>query len=367
MRHWLAVVALVLSLSSSACKAPQVPPEVKEAKAQEDELWRAGASIYLSKDYADYRGRIAEAKELFIKEKAKFPWFRNYKDTETAYRSALHEGVRILEETKKIKEEKSYSIASQLKSFNNRIDSLRRLAIMMSGGELIRAMTMRADLLLMEASLFHDRGDFLEAEKRLENVSLHVSDAENFLSFTLARYQDEALLDEWRKWVAETVSESRERRISVIIVTKIDRRLTLYQRGRQILSFRIGIGRNGLFDKLHVGDYATPEGRYQVKEKLSSSYYHKALLIDYPNHDDRERFYLNRKKGLIPAGIGLGGSIEIHGGGNHSLTDGCISLENEDMDLLFSLVEVGTPITIVGSLTSLKEIMVKENESSKNF
>ena len=367
MRHWLTVVALVVCLSSSACKAPQVPSEIKEAKAQEDELWRAGAPVYLSQDYADYKRRIAEAKELFIKEKAKFLWFRNYRNAEEAYRSALHEGEKILEETKKIKEEKSCSIASQLKFFNKRINNLRQLAIMMSGGELIRAIAMRADLLLMEASLFHERGNFLEAEKRLKNLSLHVSDAENILSFTLARYQDEALLEEWRKWVEETVSESRERRITVVIVTKLDRRLTLYQRGKQILSFKIGIGRNGLFDKLHIGDYATPEGRYRIKEKLSSSHYHRALLIDYPNQDDRERFYLNRKNGLIPAGVGIGGSIEIHGGGNHSLTDGCISLENEDMDLLFSLVEVGTPVTIVGSLMSLKEIMVKENESSRNF
>ena len=367
MRHWLSVVALVVSLSYPACKAPQVPPEVKEAYAQEDELWRVGASVYLPQDYADYKGQIAEAKERLIREKAKFPWFRHYENVEEAYRSALNEGERILEETKKIKEEKSHSIASQLKSFKNHINSLRQLSIMMNGGGLIRAMTMRADLMLTEANLLYERRNFLEAEMKLKNVALHVSDADNFVSLTLARYQDEALIEEWRKWVEETISESGEKGIAVIIITKIDRRLTLYERGRLILSFGIGMGRNGLFDKLHIGDYATPEGRYRVKDKLPSSQYYKALLIDYPNHDDRERFYLNRKKGLIPAGVSIGGSIEIHGGGNDSLTDGCISLENDDMDLLFSLAEVGTPVAIVGSLSSWKEILVKENESSRNY
>jgi lipoprotein-anchoring transpeptidase ErfK/SrfK len=47
--------------------------------------------------------------------------------------------------------------------------------------------------------------------------------------------------------------------------------------------------------------------------------------------------------------IGIGGDIEIHGGGPDSLTRGCISMDNDKIDELFGLVSVGTAVTIVGT------------------
>ena len=37
-------------------------------------------------------------------------------------------------------------------------------------------------------------------------------------------------------------------------------------------------------------------------------------------------------------------------------TDGCVALTNKDMDIIFDLTRVGTPVTIVGSLKSLHEV-----------
>jgi hypothetical protein len=50
--------------------------------------------------------------------------------------------------------------------------------------------------------------------------------------------------------------------------------------------------------------------------------------------------------------------IEIHGGGGKGIhwTDGCVALENRDMDMLYRLVPVGCPVLIVGSLHSLDEV-----------
>jgi len=63
------------------------------------------------------------------------------------------------------------------------------------------------------------------------------------------------------------------------------------------------------------------------------------------------------RKGNIPR-RGIGNLIEIHGDGGKGInwTDGCVALTNSDMDKLYGLVGVGTPVTIVGSLRSLKEI-----------
>ena len=98
------------------------------------------------------------------------------------------------------------------------------------------------------------------------------------------------------------------------------------------------------------GDNATPEGKYRIIRKNPRSLYHKALLIDYPNEEDKRRFEQAKKDGIIPAGAAIGGDIEIHGGGRDSLTQGCISLDNDHMDEVYALAEVGTHVTIIGTL-----------------
>ncbi len=119
---------------------------------------------------------------------------------------------------------------------------------------------------------------------------------------------------------------------------------------RSPVSSRGVVGLNGLSDKLHSGDNATPEGKYLVTKKNPASGFYKALLINYPNDEDRQRFADARKRREIPYWIGIGSMIEIHGGGEEILTKGCISTEDWVMDELFSLASVGTPVTIVGTL-----------------
>jgi murein L,D-transpeptidase YafK len=84
---------------------------------------------------------------------------------------------------------------------------------------------------------------------------------------------------------------------------------------------------------------------------IGSSLYHKALLLDYPNADDRAEFALARRRGEMPMSAGIGGFIEIHGEGGRGRdwTRGCVALTNADMDELFARVPIGTPVTIVGS------------------
>jgi murein L,D-transpeptidase YafK len=112
------------------------------------------------------------------------------------------------------------------------------------------------------------------------------------------------------------------------------------------------IGSNALELKQRQGDRATPEGRYRVvkKKDRGESRYHRALLLDYPNAADRERFAAAKRRGEIPRGAGIGGLIEIHGEGGRgqNWTEGCVALSNRDMDDLFRRVGTGTRVTIVG-------------------
>ena len=61
--------------------------------------------------------------------------------------------------------------------------------------------------------------------------------------------------------------------------------------------------------------------------------------------------WLYGRAGYLPRGMPLGGLIEIHGEGGRGKdwTNGCVALVNEEMDDLFSKVDVGTPVTIVGA------------------
>jgi hypothetical protein len=65
------------------------------------------------------------------------------------------------------------------------------------------------------------------------------------------------------------------------------------------------------------------------------------------------------RKGLIPGQAGIGGAIEIHGGGKDSLTKGCVGLENKDMDRVYDYAREGTAVTIVG-VVSIENTILAE-------
>jgi murein L,D-transpeptidase YafK len=87
----------------------------------------------------------------------------------------------------------------------------------------------------------------------------------------------------------------------------------------------------------------------QVKGRGQSTYY-RAFLLDYPNAEDLKRIRAAKDAGIIPSGAGPGALVEIHGEGGRGVdwTNGCVAVTNADMDELFRLVKVGTPVTIVG-------------------
>ena len=168
-----------------------------------------------------------------------------------------------------------------------------------------------------------------------------------------ARFSDPALRRSWQLWAEQTIEGSRRSEDVAVLIDKLRRRVIVYQAGRATLSFAAELGANGLRRKEHSGDRATPEGMYQIVEAKEghTTRYNKALLINYPNDEDRMRFALARARGQVSARAGIGSLIEIHGDGGEGRdwTDGCVALTNSDMEKLFARVHVGTPVTIVGT------------------
>jgi L,D-peptidoglycan transpeptidase YkuD (ErfK/YbiS/YcfS/YnhG family) len=341
-----------LCLVLSACQAPPVPPEVERVKTQEHELWRAGAPVYAQGDYARYLDFLRLARDKLNKEKAKIRWFRDYDGVRADFLVVLTQGEGILEKVLNEKQTQSQDLSQRLNSLGARIAKIKVLTLNMNENGPIRNNLAQADVAFNDAGRLLQQEKYRELEPKLGLIDGHIRKAEDALFSVLARYAEEGWVAQWRKWSEETIRESRKRGSAAIIVNKLERTLTIYKSGRPTAVYEIGLGKYGLSDKLYAGDEATPEGRYQVVKKILDSRFYKALLIDYPNVEDRRKYSQAKKQGLIPRGAPIGGWIEIHGGGNDSLTNGCVAVRNDVMDEIYPAVSVGTPVTIIGSLES---------------
>lgn len=216
-----------------------------------------------------------------------------------------------------------------------------------------RTLLARARTALEEARVYRRELDFGTAARRAQESTALAGQVRDHAAVVAARYADADTLARWRRWKQETIDWSRREGRPAIIVSKEAHTLTLFVRGRVVRTFRADMGFNWIADKRSGGDGATPEGRYRVvaRKANGASAYYKALLLDYPNADDRARYARARRSGELPLSATIGSLIEIHGEGGRGRdwTRGCVAVTNADMDELFMQVPVGTPVTIVGS------------------
>jgi murein L,D-transpeptidase YafK len=142
--------------------------------------------------------------------------------------------------------------------------------------------------------------------------------------------------------------QSAPQKADSILILKKDHVMQLLAGGKVIRTYKVALGQGGLLPKEREGDGRTPEGHYKIEAKYINQY-HKALRISYPNAEDRKR--------AAKLGVSPGGSILIHGlpkgegwiGAAHRLYDwtlGCVAVTDEEIDEIFKLVAVGTPVEI---------------------
>jgi murein L,D-transpeptidase YafK len=133
-----------------------------------------------------------------------------------------------------------------------------------------------------------------------------------------------------------------------VVVVKSEARLYLIRNEKVLHAFPVAMG-NPKGHKRQQGDRRTPEGSYRLDLKNPNSAYYRSIRISYPNAQDCRQA---RQRGVDP-----GGWIMIHGQKNGlghlapitqqmNWTDGCIAVTNEEMDVIWQAVDVGTPIDI---------------------
>ena len=279
-----------------------MPPEVKLAEEQEHNLWISGAPVYAPAEYNRYRISFRQAKEDLIKEKSSFLLFQDYQIVQSKFSDVLKAGYVLQEQILEQKNKKRESISNQLSSLKNRIGTLKGLTEIINEGRLARKDLIKAELLLSEATSRYNNNDYVAAENKIKDLSGFIKAAEDTIIPIFNRYADRSHINKWQQMADETIAESKSRGIPVIIVNKSKRLLLLYKNGVPFRTYNVALGRNGSLDKLHAGDNSTPEGKYRIINKISASRYHKALLINYPNEEDRRNFIRAKKNGLIPTG-----------------------------------------------------------------
>ncbi|WP_295447135.1 L,D-transpeptidase family protein [uncultured Thiodictyon sp.] len=136
-----------------------------------------------------------------------------------------------------------------------------------------------------------------------------------------------------------------------VVVKKSDRKLQLLQKGKVVKEYRVALSDNPRGHKIREGDRRTPIGDYVLDWRNPNSKYHKAIHVSYPNARDME---FAKFLGVEP-----GGMIMLHGLPNDvtspvlradyrrvDWTNGCIALQDNEIDEIWRMVRDGTPIRI---------------------
>ncbi|HTR26304.1 MAG TPA: L,D-transpeptidase family protein [Terriglobales bacterium] len=145
------------------------------------------------------------------------------------------------------------------------------------------------------------------------------------------------------------VAEDSAVDVDRVVVYKSQRKLVLLAHGKELKTYRVALGGQPIGAKTRQGDHRTPEGSYVLDARNPNSQYYKSFHISYPNANDRAQA---RKLGVSP-----GGDIMLHGLPKayawvgkertlHDWTDGCVAVTNQEMDELWNLIRIGTPIDI---------------------
>ncbi len=166
-----------------------------------------------------------------------------------------------------------------------------------------------------------------------------------------SRFSDPTLLDKWEQHVEQLLKWTKRSGRRAILIDKLEHLCLLIHKGQIQKRYVANLGRKWYERKTQAKDASTPEGEYKVTRLIPRGKYGFALMLDYPNAEDRTRFQALKRDGTIPVQAQIGGNIEIHGRGKPETdwTDGCIALDDGDMRELYGFAYAGMPVTIVGT------------------
>jgi lipoprotein-anchoring transpeptidase ErfK/SrfK len=352
------VLFIVLSVCIIIVSQKTLPTEdLRLAREALSIAKEAEANVYSEKTYMESVHLYDSAMIYFSRENSRFILFRNYNQII----SCAKRSQKIAEDAKEEAIQKSANLSRDVEaafvSLAKKIELYNKLFKDLPLPKSVFDAHNKSKMFLSESKIAHESGKLKEAEVLFKKAEIYTNHANSAASKMLRDYFGDHAY--WVRLANDAIAASRGGN-KVILVDKVAHILYVYQSGKAIRSYDAEFGPNWMAHKERTGDGATPEGNYHItgKKERGSTIYHKAMLIDYPNAEDRARFQAKKKKGLISRNAGIGNLIEIHGNGGKGFnwTSGCIGLRDRDIDDLYRLVGSGTRVTIVGSIQPLSVV-----------
>jgi len=355
LTEFLVIIIIVLS---RLVPAPPVN-EIENARKALSAARQENADYYSKEDYREAAALYDSAMFCWRRENSRFIYSRDYSKVAEYARLSSEKALTSAGNTRT----KIGNLKEQIVKRTKTLDSLAAdLAKRFNNYPLaaeVRNNISRGKLLFSESGIAFQNGDYLLAENKLTESEYLLTSSYSHANDNLKSYFRS--WPEWRRWADSTIAISAQTGDYSIIVDKYSRKVLVYLNGSKLLEYSAELGRNWVGDKMIRGDKATPEGMYKITKKFESdsTKYHKALLLDYPNEEDTASFMAAKARGSIPRSAKIGGMIEIHGSGGRGIdwTEGCIALTDREMDTIFNIARIGTPVTIVGSISDLRHIL----------
>lgn len=358
---YLFSVTFLVAAGYAAFKYKTNKPPVEEINSARESL--ALAKNKMAGRYANET--LKEAENLYnwsMKEwkvqNEKFFVFRDYSLMRDLALKSIDKSTNAGNEAKNVKNKLKGGVETELSKLKNQIERFEKYYKNLALNKTAINAFNKGKTRFLEAQIEYKRNDFQQAAKLAKKATENISQAEKSAHVKLIEfYRDYPV---WEKNTKQAYNLSKKGQ-TVILVDKIQSSLIILKGGKEFKTFQAEFGMSWMGDKMHAGDKATPEGIYKVIEKKSGSRtkYYKALLINYPNNEDQKRYDKMVKSGEISRKTGIGGLIEIHGDGGKGVhwTDGCVALDNREMDVVYSQAAVNTPVIIVGSRVPLDEYL----------
>lgn len=355
----VSIIILTLTIANNKLQSSSPNQEITEARQAIAIAAKANTDHYAKPTLSLARGLYDSAMNHWKKENDRFILLRDFEKARTFAQQANQLALSAMQIAKKTESELNSLVSYQVEYLREKFNLYQGHYSKIPLDKGLNMDLANAKMLFQEGLVAYNKGDFKASKSRLDNAEFLIAKVNGHARALLEEYFEHH--NDWVDSVNKTIVKSAKDKAPCLIIDKYGRTCQLYNQGNLIGTFEVELSSNWIGDKMHQGDKATPEGTYQVVKTKADVHtkYHKALLINYPNDEDKKRFTNNQKQGKIKSGAQIGGLIEIHGHGGKGIdwTDGCVALTNQDMDLLYSYCSEGTAVTIVGSLRSFEEIM----------
>jgi hypothetical protein len=353
----VATIVLILIFNSPD------PPAYKVELARKA-ISRAGrnkADTYSIKLLSEAMNLYDSAMVNWEKQNRRFIIFRNYDKVAMFAQESARKADQATDNSVTTSKSLQVKIKQKIESLNVLIGEIDTLFNTYPLNSVIRNRISRGKLMLKEAEVLYHDGRYYQANRKVTDSEYLLTGSYEHASNALKDYFKSYSV--WKGWIDKAISDSRKSRSYSIIIDKFSRKCLIYRDGIMKYEFNTELSSNWVGTKRAKGDRATPEGMYKITRKFErgKTKYYKALLLDYPNDEDKKRFKSEIESGTLPSSSEIGGLIEIHGEGGKGMdwTDGCIALSDKEMDIVYRIAKAGTPVTIVGSIVELQRILNK--------